>query len=156
MEKLIKTQHSKNKDHDICSYQLSSVAQSYLSLCDSMYCSMPGLPIHHHLPELTQTHVHLVSDAIQHLILCHPLFFLPSTFPSVKTFSNESVLRIKWQKYWSFSFSISLSNEYSGLISFKSDWFDLLAIQGTLKSLLQHHQFFSSQLSLWSNTHICI
>ena len=73
----------------------SSVAQSGPTLCDIMDYSMPGLPIHHHLPELTQTHVHLVSDAIQHLILCHPLFFLPSTFPSVKTFSNESVLHIR-------------------------------------------------------------
>ena len=92
-----------------------------------------------------------------HLILCHPLLFLPSVFPSIRVFSNESVLRIRWLKYWSFSFSISLSNEYSELISFRIDWLDLLAVQGTLKSLLQHHSakasilwhsaFFTVQLS---------
>ena len=92
-----------------------------------------------------------------HLILCHPLLLLPSIFPSIRVFSNESVLRIRWPKYWSFSFSISPSNEYSGLISFKIDWLDLLAVQGTLKSLLQHHSskasiflcsaFFTVQLS---------
>ena len=82
-----------------------------------------------------------------HLILCHPLFFLPSTFPSIKTFSNESVLHIRWPKYWSFSFNISPSNEYSGLISFRMDWLDLLEVQGTLKSLLQHHS--SKELILW-------
>ena len=93
-----------------------------------------------------------------HLILYRPLLLLPSLFPSIRVFSNESVLHIKWPKYWSFSFSISPSNEYSGLISFRMDWFDLLEGQGTLKSLLQHHsskhQFFSAQLSLWSNSHI--
>ena len=93
-----------------------------------------------------------------HLIFCHPLLLLPSIFPSIRVLANESVLRIRWPKYWSFSFSISPSNEYSGLISFRMDWLDLLAVQGTLKSLLQHHsskhQFFSTQLSLWSNSHI--
>ena len=93
-----------------------------------------------------------------HLILCHPLLLLPSIFPRIKVFSNESVLHIRWPKYWSFSFSISPSNEYSGLISFRIDWLDLLAFQGTLKSLLQHHsskhEFFSTQPSLWSNSHI--
>ena len=87
-----------------------------------------------------------------HHILCHPLLLLPLIFPSIRVFSNESVLRIRWPKYWSFSFSISPSNEYSGLISFRMDWFDLFAVQGTLKSLLQHHsskhQFFGTQLSL--------
>ena len=88
-----------------------------------------------------------------HLILCHPLLLPPSIFPRIRVFSNESVLRIRWPKYWSFSFSISASNEYSGLISSRVDWLDLLAVQGTLKSLLQHHtvqkhQFFSTQLSL--------
>ena len=87
-----------------------------------------------------------------HLILCHPLLFLPSIFPSIRVFSNESPLPIRWLKYWSFSFSISPFKEYSGLISFRMDWLDLLAVQGTLKSLLQHHnskhQFFSVQLSL--------
>ena len=81
-----------------------------------------------------------------HLILCHPLLFLPSIFPSIRVFSNESVLRIRWPKYWSFSFSICPSNEYSGLISFRIDWFDLLAIQGTLKSFLQHHSSIASIL----------
>ena len=91
-----------------------------------------------------------------HLILCHPFFLLPSIFPSIRVFSSELALCIKWPKYWSFSFSISPSNEYSGLVSFRMDWFDLLAVQGTLKSLLQHHsskhQFFSAQFSLWSST----
>ena len=93
-----------------------------------------------------------------HLILCHPLLLLPLIFPSIRVFSNESALLIRWPKYWSFSLSISPSNEYSGLTSFKIDWFDLLAVQGTLKSLLQHHirkhQFFSAKPSLWSNSHI--
>ena len=94
-----------------------------------------------------------------HFILCRPLL-LPSIFPRIRVFSNESVLHIRWPKYWSFAFSISPSNEYSGLISFRIDWFDLLAVQGTFKSLLQHHnskashQFFSAQLSLWFNSHI--
>ena len=93
-----------------------------------------------------------------HLILCHPLLLLPSIFPSIRVFSNESVLHIKWPKYWSFSFNISPSNEYSGLISFRMNWLDLLAVQGTLKSLLQQivqkNQFFSAQLSLQFNSHI--
>ena len=107
---------------------------------------MPGLPVHHHLPEFTHTHVHWVSDAIQ---TSHPLSSpspLPSIFPSIRVFSNESALHIRWPKYWSFSFTISVSNEYSGLISFRTDWFHLLAIQGTLKSLLQHHSSKASIL----------
>ena len=100
-----------------------------------MDCSMPGLTIHHHLPEFTQTHVHWVGDAIQHLILCRPLLLFPSIFPSIRDFSKELVLCIRWPLYWSFSFSISPSDEYSGLISFRMDWLDLLAVQGTLKSL---------------------
>ena len=92
-----------------------------------------------------------------HLILCHPLLLLPSIFPSIRVFSNESVLGIRWPKYWSFSFTISPSNEYSRLVSFRIDWYDLLAVQGTLKSLLQHsvqkHQFFGALLSLWPNSH---
>ena len=99
---------------------------------------MPGFPIHHQLPEPTQTHVHL--------IFCHSLLLLLSIFPSIRVFSNESVLLIRWPKCWSFSFSISPSKEYPGLISFRIDWFDLLAVQGTLKSLLQHHSSKASIL----------
>ena len=90
----------------------------------------------------------------KHLILCCSLFLLPSHFPSIRVFAKESVLRISWPKYWSFSFSISPCNEYSGLISFRMDWLDLFAVQGTLNSLLQKHEFFSAQLSLQSNSHI--
>ena len=124
----------------------SSVAQLYQTLCDLMNRSTPGLPVHHQLLEFTQTHVHRVSDAIQ---LSHPLSspLLPSSiFPSIKVFSSESALHIRWPKYWSFSFNISPSNEHSGLISFRMDWLDLLAIQGTLKSLLQHHSSKASFL----------
>ena len=99
-----------------------------------MDCSMPGFPVHHQFPEFTQTHVHRVGHpTIQpsnHLILCHPLILLPSIFPSIRVFSSETVLRIRWPKYWHFSFSIRPSNEYSGLISFRLDWLDLLAVQG--------------------------
>ena len=122
-----------------------------------MDCSTPGLPVHHQLPGFTQTHVHQVGDAIQPSHLLPPLFLLPSIFPSVRVFSNESALYIRWPKYWSFSFSISPSNEHSGLISFMIHWLDLLAVQGTVKSLLQHHNskasifqcsaFFMVQLS---------
>ena len=118
--------------------QIRSVAQSCLTLCDPMNHSTPGLPVHHQLPESTQTHVHWVSDAIQP---SHPLsspILLPSIFPSIRVFSNESTLCIRWPKYWSFSFNISPSSEHPGLI-FRMDWLDLLAVQGTLKSLLQHH-----------------
>ena len=206
----------------ICTFllQFRSVAQPCPTLCDPMDCSMPGLPVHHQLPELAETSVHLVGDAIQpshsllcpslpafnlfqhqslfqwvgsshqvqfssvqllshvrllatslsitnswnlpklksielvmpsnHLIFCHPLLILPSIFPIMRVLSNESALCIRWLQYW--SFSISPSNEYSGLISFRMDWLDLLAVQGTLKSLIQHHsskhQFFGTQLSL--------
>jgi len=110
---------------------------SCFQLFNSMVCSTPGFPILHHLWELAQTNVHWDSDAIQP---SHPLSFpSPPAFPSIRVFSNELVLHIRWPKYWSFIFSISPSNEYSGLISFRTDWFDLLAVQGTLKSLLQHH-----------------
>ena len=108
--------------------------------------STPGLPVHHQLPEFTQTHVHWVGDAIQS---SHPLLS-PSPpapiFPSIRVFSNESALRIRWPKYWSFSFSISPSYEHPGLISFRMDWLGLLAVQGTLKSLLQHHSSKTSIL----------
>ena len=123
-----------------------------------MDCSTPGLPVHHQLPEFTQTLMYIESVMpSNHLILCHPLLFLPSIFLRFRVFSSESILRIRWPKYWSFSFSISLSNEYSALISFRIDWFDLLAVQGTLRSLLLHHSskasvlqhlaFFMAQLS---------
>ena len=134
--------------------QFSSVTQSCPTLCDPMDCSMSGFPVHHQLPELAQTHVQLVMPS-NHLILCHPLLLLPSILPSIRVFSNESVLHIKWPKHWRFSFNPS--NEYSGLISFRIDWVDLLAVQGTLKSLLQHHSSKASigaQLSLWSSSHI--
>ena len=131
--------------------QFSSVQlQSSPTLSDPMDCSIPGLPVHHQLKEFTQTHVHSISDAIQ------PSHSLSSPSPTFNL-SNESALRIRWPKYWSFSFNISPSNEYSGLISFRTDWLDLLSIQGTLKSLLQHHSskasilqcsaFFTVQLS---------
>ena len=123
----------------------SSVTQSCLILCDPMDCSMPGFPVHHQLLELAQTHVHRVSDAIQLHILCCPLL-LPSIFPSISIFSNESVFHIRWPKYWRFSFSISPSKEYSGLISLRMDWLDFLAVQGSLKSLLQHHSSKASVL----------
>ena len=110
-----------------------------------MNYSTPGLPVHHQLPEFTQTHVHWVGDAI-HLILCRPLLLPPSIFPSIRVFSNEAALHIRWPKYWSLSFSISPSNEHPGLISFRMDWLDLLAVQGTLKSLLQHHSSKASIL----------
>ena len=104
--------------------------------------SMPGLPVHHQLPGSTQTHVMLSN----HLILCRPLLLLPSVFPSIRVFSNESALCIKRSKCWSFSFNFSPSNEHPGLISFRMDWLDLLAVQGTLKSLLHHHSSKASTL----------
>ena len=136
--------------------QFSSVTQSCPTLCDPMNCSMPGLPVHHHLPEFTQTHVHRVRDAIQpshRLSSPSPPAPNPSQYQSL---SNESTLCMRWPKYWSFSFSIIPSKEIPGLISLM-DWLDLLAVQGTLKSLLQHHSskasilwcsaFFTIQLS---------
>ena len=188
-----------HSDAFACGFQVSSVAQLHPTVCDPMDCSMPGLPVHHRLPELAQTYVlrlvacmlfamllrfcclhlsciipkpvcafctyskYIIELKIKlvmpsnHLILCCPLLLLPSIFPSIRVFSNESALHIRWPKFWRFSFSISLSTEYSGLIFFRNDWFDLLAVQGTLKSLLQHHSskalilqhsaFFMVQLS---------
>ena len=135
----------------LCGYlNFSSVTQLCPTLCDPMNCSMPGLPVHlpDQLPESTQTHVHWVGDAIpsNHLILCRPLLLLLSIFPSIRVFSNESALHIRWPKHCSFSFNISPSNEHPGLISFRMDWLDLLAVQGTLKSLLQHHSSKASIL----------
>ena len=114
--------------------QFSSVTQSCPTLCNRMDCSTPGFPVHHQLLELAQTPVHQVSYVYNHLILCRPLLLPPSIFPSIRIFSKESVLPIRWPKYWSFSFSISPSNEYSGLISFRMDWLDLIAVQRTQES----------------------
>ena len=111
-----------------------------------MNCSTPGLPVHHQLLEFTQTHVHRVVMPSSHIILCRPLLLLPPIPPSIRVFSNESTLRMWWPKYWSFSFSITTSNQYSGLISLRMDWLGLLEVQGTLKSLFQHH---SSKASLF-------
>ena len=119
-----------------CSVQLSSVTQLCPTLCHPMDCSTPGFPVHHQLLEFAQTHSIESVMPSNHLILCRPLLILPSIFPSIRVFSKDPVLRISWPKYWRFSFSISPSNEYSGLISFRTDWFDLLVVQGTLKSLL--------------------
>ena len=121
------------------SFQFCSVTQSCLPLCNPMNCSMPGLPVHHQLPEFTQTHVHRAMMPSSHLILCRPLLLLPPIPPNIRVFSNESALHMRWPKYWSFSFSISPSNEHPGLTFFRMDWLDLLAVQGTLKSFLQHH-----------------
>ena len=146
-----------SKSHKYFIVQFSSVAQSCLTLCDPMNCSTPGLPVHHQLPESTQPMSIESLMPSNHLSLCHPLLLLPSIFPNIRGFSNESAPRIRWPKYWSFSFNISPSNEHPGLISFRTDWLDLLAAQGTLKSLLQHHSskasilqcsaFFTDQLS---------
>ena len=122
-----------------------SVTQWCPTLCEPIDCSTPGFPVLHNLPEFAQTHYHRVSDAIQpHLLLYHHLPLLPSIFPIINVLSNELALCIRWSKYW--SFSNSLSKEYSRLISFWIDWFDLLAVQGTLKSLLQHHSSKASIL----------
>ena len=131
---------------DHSSVQFSSIAQSCPTLCDPMNCSMPGLPVHHQLPEFTQTHVHWVSDAVQS---SHPLSSpSPPAFNlySIRIFSSESVPLIRWPNYWSFSFNISPSNEHSGLISFRIDWLDLLAVQGRLSRVfsnitVQKYQF---------------
>ena len=118
---------------------------SRVRLCDPMSHSTPGLPVHHQLPEFTR--LMSIESVMQssHLILCSPLLLLPPIPPSIRVFSNESALRMRWPKYWSFSSSIIPSKEIPGLISFRMDWLDLLAVQGTLKSLLQHH---SSEASI--------
>ena len=130
----------------------SSAAQSCLTLCNPMDCSTPGFPVITNSRRLLKLMSITLVMPSNHLILYRPLLFPPSIFPSIRVFSNELVFCIRWPKYWSFSFSISPSTEYSGLISFKTDLLDLLAVQGTLKRLLQHrsskHQFFSGQLSL--------
>ena len=138
---------SRNIRKRVCSVQFSPVPQSYPTLCDPTNHSTPGLlsiTNSRSPPKLMSIDLVMPSN---HLILCHPLLLLPPIFPSIKVFSNELALRIRWPKYWSFSFSISPSNEHSGLISLRMDWLDLLAVQGTLKSLLQHH---SSKVAIFS------
>ena len=135
--------------------QFSSVAQSCPTVCDPMDCSISGFPVHHQFKLMSITSV-MPSN---HLSLCRSLLLLPAILPSIWVFSNESALHIGWPNYWSFRFSSSPSSEYSGLISFRIDWFDFFAVQGTLKSLLEHHNskssIFGTRHSLWSNSHIC-
>ena len=140
----------------VSSVQLLSHIQLFATLWTAAY--QASLSIINSQSMLKLMSIHRVGDAIQPLILCRPLLLLPSIFPSIRVFSNESAFLTTWPKCWSFSFSISTSNEYSGLISFRIDWFDLLTVQGTLKSLLQHHSTKPSIIwhsaSLWSNSHI--
>ena len=143
---------------DSCVCRCCSVAKSRPTLCSPTDCSTPGFPVLHSLPECAQfMSIELVMPS-NHLILCSPLLLLPSIFPSIRVFHNASALHITGPNYWSFSFSISPFKEYSGLISFQIDWFDLLAVQGTLKivsnTIVQKHQFFSAQLSLRFNSYI--
>ena len=147
-------QYGKRLDHSV---QFSSVAQSCPTVCDHMDCSILGFPVHQQLLELTQTHAYWVHDAIQP---SHPLSYLlllPSCFPSSRVFSKESIICIRWPKHWSFSFRISPSNEYSGLIAFRLTGL-IPAVQGILKSLLQHHgskaSILQSSACLWFNSHI--
>ena len=148
MQKLVPSrvwQRSKSNNVGLSKPQFSSVAQSCPTLCDPMNHSIPGLLVHHQLPEFTQTHVHRAGDAIQP---SHPLSS-PSPAPNPsqhQSLSNESTLHTTWPKYWNFSFSIIPSKEQPGLISFRMDWLDLLAVQGTLKSLLHHHSSKASVL----------
>ena len=135
------------RNKSIYTVQFSSVAQLCPTLCNSMNHSTPSLPVHDKLPESIQTMSIESVMPSNHLILCRLLLPLPSIFPSIRVFPNESALPIRWPKYWSFSFHISPSNEHPGLIFFRMDWLDLLAVQGTLKSFLQH---YSSKASiLW-------
>ena len=153
-----KFEHEKNTKMEKGSVQFSSIFQQCLTLCDPMDCNMAGLPVHHQFPEPAPTHVHQVSIPSNHLILCQPLFLLPSIFLSSRVFSSESVHHIRWPKYQSFSFSDSASNEYSGLISFRMDRLNLLVVQElsrvSYNITVQKSQFFSVQLSLQSDSHI--
>ena len=138
--------HENTKLQVVISIQFSSVTQLCLTLWNPINCSTPGFPAHHQLPEFTQTHVHPVGDAIQP---SHPLLSLFPTAhnpPRITVFSNQSTLRMRWAKYWSFSFSIIPFKEYPGSISFRMDWVDLLAVKETLKSFLQHHSSKASIL----------
>ena len=150
--------HFMDQATELCQATLVVQSQWYLTLCHPCTAAHQvslSFTISQSLLKLMSTESVMPSN---HLILCRPLLLLPSIFPSIRVFSNELALCIRWPKYWSFSFSIRLSNEYSELTSLKIDWFDLPAVQGILKSLLQHHslkhQFFGIELSLWSNSHI--
>ena len=135
------------KSNNILSVQFSSVQSlSRVLLCDPMNCSTPGLPVHHQLRVYSNSMSIESVIPFNHLILCHPLLLTPSIFPSIRVFSNESAFCIMRPNYWNFSFSISPSNEHPGLISFRMDWLDILAVQGTLKSLVQHHSSKASIL----------
>ena len=145
-------------DTQVSSITVSSVAQSCPTLCVPMDCSTPGFPSITNPQSLLRLMSIKSGMPSSHLILCRPLLLLPPIPPSIRVFSNDSTLRMRWPKYWSFSFNISPSSEHPGLISFRMDWLDLLAVQETLKSLLQHHssqkhQFFGTQLSSQSNSH---
>ena len=139
-----------------CCWYCCSITQSCPAICDTMDCSMPGCPVFHHSLSLLKFMSTELGMPSNHLILCHPLLLLPSIFLSNRLFSTELALCIRWPKYWSFSFSISPSNEYSWLISFRMDWVYFVEVQGTLQSLLQHHSSKASilQASLWSISHI--
>ena len=134
------------------SVPLSSVAQSCLTFCDPLDFNTPGFPVHHQLTELAQTMSIQLMMPSSHLILCHPLLFLPSIFASIRVFSNESALHIRWPKYWRFSFNINSSNEHSGLISFRMDWLDFQKSKGHSRvffnTTVLKHQFFGAQLSV--------
>ena len=138
--------------------QFSSVACSCPTLCDPMDCSVPGLPVHHQRLEFTQTHIIKSVIPSNHLILCCPILLPPLVLPSIRVFSDESVLHIRWPKYWNFSFSISPSNEYSELISFGIDCWISLKSKGLSRifsnTTVKKHQFFGAQPSLWLNSYI--
>ena len=140
------------KQYTVSTVQFISVAQLCSTLCDPMDCNTLDFPVHHQLPDLAQTHVHGAGMLSNHLILCLPLLLPPSIFPSIRVFSKESVLCIRWPKDCNFSFSINPSNEYSGLISLRMDWLDLLASKGHSRvfsnTTVQKHQYFGTQLSL--------
>ena len=150
-EGFISSKKYRNDKNILMTHLFCSVSRSCLTLCNPMDCSTPGFHVHHLFPELAQTHVHWVGDA-NHFILCCPLLFLPSIFPSISVFSNESVLHIISSKYWSFSFCISPSNAYSGVICFRIDWLDLLAVQGTLTNLAQEEQDGKRSWWMWNTS----
>ena len=137
------------------SVQFSSVAQLCLTLREPKDCSIPGLPVNHQFSDFTQTHESVMPS--NHLILYRPFLLPPSICPRIRVFSNESAIHIRWPKYWNFSFNISPTKEYSGLISFRINSLDLLAVKGLSRvfsnTTVQNHQFFSAQFSLYSNSH---